>query len=512
MKKFLLLLVLVTISLTTLSQNNPQQNFSIRKNFHETRDKFLNTVDQTQSTSNDEEASDDILQKFRRWQFLLEQRTFPSGKVPDPTILWTEWSKYKTEHPETATLRTATWSPVGTAVVPSNGGGAGRINVMRFDPTNSNIIFIGSAGGGVWKTIDAGTTWSALSDGIPVLSIADIAIDATNHNNIWIATGDGYGYEFGSDNDFWGGLYSAGILKSTDGGATWSTTGLSFTQDAGNIIQRLVIHPTNSNILLAATRSGIYRTADAGFTWSIVNSNHCYDIEFKTTDANTIYAGGNNTLYKSTDAGVTWTTMKSSAGTGRISIEVSAASSLTIYSISESGSFYKSTDGGTTWSTKTFPSGAGFYGYYDIAFACSQTNADYLLAGGLNIVKSSNGGTSWTTANSTNSSSSNYSHADNHDLDFLPGSTSTFYAASDGGIFTTSNSGTSWTDKSNGLAISQIYRFSSGATDPNIIYSGWQDNGSNRWNGNDNTWKQVYGADGMDCMVDYTTTQTVYTS
>lgn len=480
------------------------------KTLEEIRQRFLQHYEQLKSQNEAFSKSeafrelDGLWNKYMRWEHLMRTRQMPDGTLPNPGILAYERERYLFTAP-TAT-RTADWQYVGTAAVPSNGGGAGRANVFVFHPTNPSIIYLGTAGGGLWKTTDGGYSWSPLGDFLPVTSIADIAIDPTNPNNIYVATGDGYGYEFGTNNDFWGGVYSAGVFRSTDGGLTWVPTGLTYAQDQKIIVQRLVIHPTNPQILLAATRAGIMRSTDAGATWTNVKTTHCYDLEFHTYDPDIVYTGGGGTLFKSFDAGATWTTMKTGAGNGRISIEVSAANNQVIYSLSEGGILMKSTDAGLTWTNKSFPTSAGFYGYYDLVLACSDVNPDHLLAGGVYTVRSTNGGTSW-----TNISTSNL-HVDNHDLDFLPGSTSTFYSANDGGFFVTTNSGTSWTDLSNGLAIAQIYRLSSSATDPNIIYSGWQDNGTNRWDGNNNSWKMVYGADGMECMVDYTNPQTVYMS
>jgi photosystem II stability/assembly factor-like uncharacterized protein len=306
-------------------------------------------------------------------------------------------------------------------------------------------------------------------------------------------------------------VYTAGILKSNDGGATWNATGLSYSQNNLQIIQRLIIHPSNSNILVAATRTGIYRSADAGANWSLVDPNHCYDLEFNTANPNIIYASGNQDILQSSDAGATWVVLKNNlCVTGRISIETSAANSSVIYALCESGNLYKSTDGGVTWPAKTSPAGAAtFYGYYDLVLECSDANSEYLLAGGLYVAKSTNGGTSWqTTSVYSPYTASNYVHADNHELEFLPGSTSTIFSGNDGGIFKSTNTGSSWTDLSGGLSVAQIYRLSTSATNPSIVYSGWQDNGSNRWNGT--TYTQVYGADGMEAIVDYTNSNTVF--
>ena len=139
------------------------------------------------------------MQQFKRWEYLMQTRTLAGGVIPDGTQQWTEWQKYQSTHSEQfkTTAGFPEWKQVGTSVVPSNGGGAGRVNVVRFDPGNTNIIYAGTAGGGVWKTTDAGVTWTPLGDQFPVTSIADIAIDPNNGNNIYVATGDGAGYEFG---------------------------------------------------------------------------------------------------------------------------------------------------------------------------------------------------------------------------------------------------------------------------------------------------------------------------
>jgi photosystem II stability/assembly factor-like uncharacterized protein len=503
MKKSFAFLCCFFLSFPLYSQNAGKNFEELRQRFYEYYDQKKNNPGETSFAEYEE--GDGLLKKFKRWEWLMQTRLMPDGTLPASGLAARERKTYLEKHPEQNILREATWTQVGSLVVPSNGGGAGRVNVIKIDPTNSNTIYIGTASGGVWKTTNGGTSWSPITDQASNLSIADIAIDATNTNNLYLATGDGYGYEFGQVDDFWGGLYSSGVLHSTDGGATWNTTGLSYDQSDNLIIQRLVIDPSNPQNLLAATRNGISLSTDGGATWTQTLSGHYYDIEYNTANSSTVYCAGNNNLYQSSDGGATWSTMKTSVGNDRISIEVSAANPQVIYALAIGGSFWKSTDGGANWSVKTYPSGASFYGYYDGVLTCSGADSEFLVAGGFNAVKSTNGGTSWTTIG-------NSIHVDHHAFAFVPGSTSNFYSGNDGGIFKTTNSGSNWTDISSGLAISQIYRLASSASDPNIIYSGWQDNGSNRWNGNTNSWSQVYGADGMDCMIDFNTAQNVYIS
>lgn len=508
------LLLLCILSLTVNAQQKKSSTTFDPSNFYSIRDKFYGQFDKDDlkpSANEKEEPQDGILEKFHRWEWLMTPRTFPTGTLPDPAITSKEMAKYRQAHPEMNTMRNSNWFPIGTAVVPANGGGAGRINAVRFDPNTSDIIYLGTAGGGVWKSTTNGS-WQPLSDFLPVTSIADVAIDPTNTNTIYAATGDGYGYELNwqSDNDFWGGTYTAGVFKSIDGGGTWSPTGLSFEQSNLEIVQRLVIHPTNPNKLLAATRAGIYYTGDAGVTWSLVDSTHCYDFAFNTAHPDTVYTAGNKDLLWSTDGGATWSILYDNViGQGRVSIETSAANPDVIYLLNEGGSFKRSSDGGLTWQNKQTPT-AGFYGYYDSDFDVSSANENYLIAGGIYTAISNNGGTSWQTA-SVNApyTASDYVHADGHCVRFLPGSTDVIFSGNDGGIFKSVDFGTNWTDLSNGLMIGQAYRMSSSETNPDVMYSGWQDNGSNKWDGTN--WAMVNGpSDGMGTRVDYTDENIAY--
>lgn len=485
---------------------NTNRNLNtIRKNFY----KEFAHLEQEGKIEKEDKDGDGLMQQFRRWEYLMKSRSFPTGQIPDGTIQWNEWQRYQSTHANQFADIDALplWQEVGNSNVPSDGGGAGRVNVLRFSPSSANTIYAGSAGGGVWKSADGGASWSALSDKYPVTSIADIAIDVTNGNNIYVATGDGAGYEVAND-DFWGGVYTAGVLRSTDGGVTWAQAAKELPQDMRTIIQRLLINPANNKVLLAATREAIYRTTNSGSTWVKVLGRHCYDMEWNTADPNIVYAGGEGIVYKSIDAGATWTPLIAGFGKGRMSIEVSASNPQVIYSLTASF-LYRTTDGGATWITRAYPYGASFYGYYDLVLACAGANSDYLIAGGLNTVRSINGGSSWTNAdNWSDYTAANYVHADKHCAVFFPGSTKSALVGTDGGIFKTVNGGTTWSDLSNGLMIAQIYRIGTTPQNVNLFTSGWQDNGCNKWDGA--KWTRIFGADGMETAIDYTNQNTIY--
>lgn len=486
---------------------------SVRKevqkpNFYNVQEKFNNYwKDREVSMKEAENAEEGGYEQFKRWEWFMKQRTFPSGQFPQPDILFREYKRYQQTHP-VANLRTASpnWSFIGPAVVPGGGGGAGRVNVIRFDPNNSQNIFAGAASGGLWKSTDGGLSWSSNTDLLPALSIADMAINPRNTDTMYIATGDGYGYEY--LNDFWGGTYSAGVLMSVDGGVTWNSTGLSYSQSQTDIIQRIVVSPIHPEIVMIATRNGIFRSDDGGATWSLVQSGHYYDIEFNTANADVVYSTDNSSLYRSLDGGQTWSQLYQGICTGRISIATTAANDNVIYALCETGTFYRSNDGGLSFTQPGSPQ-TTFYGYYDCVLAASQVDENTIYCGGLGISKSNDGGNSWQSA-ANNGGGGDYVHADNHFLDFLPGSNTTIFSGNDGGVFKTDDAGSSWTDLSNSLGIKQYYRMGQSSTDPYLIYAGAQDNGTDRLK--NGVWEQVSGADGMECLVDYTNDDVVYVS
>jgi photosystem II stability/assembly factor-like uncharacterized protein len=407
-------------------------------------------------------------------------------------------------------IATAGWSFLGPNVVPGNGGGAGRINCIEFDPTNSNIIWIGAACGGLWKSTDGGVTWSSNTDLLPALSISDIVIDPTNPQTMYIATGDKYGiyYQY----EVWG-HYSAGVLKSTDGGMTWNSTGMNYALFNLSLIQRLIIDPSNSNILYAATNQGIFKSTDAAATWNMIRGGKYYDIEMKPGTSSTLYAGDSTGVILSTNSGTNWNYVPTVTSTGRTSIAVTPANANAVYVWSEGGNFYYSNNSATSFTVRTDPAGTVTpYGYYDMVLEVSPANENILFVGGLDVGKTTDGGNTWVaTADWSAWPNSNYVHADNHALKFAPLSSSSIYSCNDGGVFHSSDQGNSWSDLSNGISIKQYYRISGSALTPSLIYGGAQDNGTDRVTGLSSA-NQVYGADGEDCLIDYTDDNIVFVS
>jgi hypothetical protein len=455
---------------------------------------------------------------FKRWEWFMTPRISATGEWPQPDALW-QAMQDQPEMFETNNTMPSDWSYIGNTSVPTGGGGAGRINSVRELPGSTTTFFACSPGGGVWKTTNSGVSWSVLgTDFISSIGVSDIAIDPTNNNVMYIATGDCDA----------GDTYALGVLKSTDGGITWNTTGLTWTVSQARSTSRILIHPTNTQIIICATSNGIYRSLNGGTSWTQEASGSFKDLCMKPGDPNTWYASSDE-FVKSTNAGDTWTTITSglpaSGDSQRMSIAVSAANSSVVYALvsgNDSGlqGVYKSTDSGTTfaqradsdpnylnWDTSA-TSELGGQGWYDLRIEADPTNSDIVYIGGVNVWKSTNSGTSFALAGHWyGGGGAPYVHADIHALHFVAG-TNRLLVGCDGGVFTTTNGGPNFSDISSNLAIGQLYKLSVAGTNSNIVISGWQDNGTNLKNGS--THSRPLGGDGMDCQINPTNASVMY--
>jgi Sortilin, neurotensin receptor 3,/Secretion system C-terminal sorting domain len=454
---------------------------------------------------------------FLRWEYYWEQRLMPDGSLPKAGTTESNFQAYQAALPPALTP-SGTWASMGPTSSTGGYAGIGRLNSIAFDPSNSSIIYAGAAGGGVWKTTNGGTSWSPLTDTQNSLGVSAILVDQSNPNTVYVATGDGDGRD----------SPSTGILKSTDGGATWSTTGLNWLRSDLRYIRRLLRHPSNANMLVAATSIGMYYSLDAGATWTQAVAGNFFDAEFQPGSTGTFYATAVTTanlgqVFRSTDNAVSWAQVHSLANSSRAAITVSAANANfigVVYSKSADNGFngfYSSVDGGGAWSLKASTpnllgwnatgNDAGGQGWYDLCLVADPTNANTIYLGGVNTWKSTNGGTNWTINTMwTSSGSVPVVHADKHDLVFQ--NNTTLFQANDGGIYKTTNGGTSWTDLTNTMAISQLYRIGVAQTNSAVI-GGLQDNGT-KLRSTTGTWADRLGGDGMDCAINPTNANYMY--
>ena len=465
---------------------------------------------------------------FRRWAWMAEPRVYPSGdlKYASYSYALEEYNKWLNEHAvfktsgggaAIPTATTANWVPLGPFGDPI-GSNAGRMICVRFHPTNPNIIYVGTASGGMWMSNDAGNTWTTTTDNLGSLGVSDIAIDPSNPNIIYIATGD---IDAGD-------TYSIGVYKSTDGGLTWNPTGLTFTTNQRRRIGRLLINPQNPSTLFAFTSAGIYRTRNAGASWTLIQAGNFKDGEFKPNDTTIVYGVTSSNFYRSTNGGNTFTSVSYGAVGSiiRLSVAVTPANPNYVYLLGSLndysyGGVYLSNASGAagTWTVmsttpnifdwSTNGSGIGGQGWYDIAIGVSPTNPNEIVCGGVNSWRSTNGGASWTLyTHWYGGGGKPYVHADLHDVQYT--SSNTVYLATDGGLFRTTNGGTSFSPINGAMNIAQIYKLGLSATSSSLIVTGHQDNGTNKWNGT--SWTEIYGGDGADCFISWNNNNTIVAS
>jgi photosystem II stability/assembly factor-like uncharacterized protein len=405
--------------------------------------------------------------------------------------------------PNVAGIQSSGWTWLG----PGNIGG--RVRAILVHPTTNSIMWAGGVDGGVWKTTNSGASWFPLDDFMANLAISCMVMDPANPNIIYVGTGEGM-YNFDA-------VQGAGIFKTTDGGATWAQ--LSSTATSSFFyVNRLAICPTNSLILLAATRSGIFRSVDGGTNWSSASGTETLDIQFNPAGGQCIASGWNGNAFYSMDAGVTWsaaTGLPQPSGfvVGRVELAYAPSNPLIVYASEDnnSGEVYQSTDGGQTYSlVNTGNNYLGGQGWYDNCVWVDPTNPNTVVVGGLDLWRSTDGGSTLTDIGGYSGSI----HPDNHAIVNISGyngtSVRTVFIGNDGGIFKATDiynasSGSGWTDLNNNLGITQFYGAAGNATSGTIV-AGAQDNGSDRYTtgGGPNGWSIMFGGDGGFCASDST--------
>jgi uncharacterized protein (TIGR03437 family) len=411
----------------------------------------------------------------------------------------------------TAAAASARWTLIGPR--PTDAGStyvtAGRVNAIAVDPRNNNTVYIGAAEGGVWKTTDGGSTWRPLTDDQPSLATGAIVLDPANPDTVYVGTGE---ENFSIDS-----YYGAGILKSTDGGASWTNLVGPFLRAR---IGAMAIDPTNSQILLCTTQTGVWRSTDGANTWTNTLTGAAgTSVAFDPTNGKIAYAGlgtitgdSNNGVYRSTDGGQTWNlSMGSGANSlpsvsvGRVEIAVAPSTPTTLYvAIQDTGNdmllgMYKSTDSGATWNQLVdAPQDlCAEQCWYDMTVHVHPSNPDIVFAGGFQIFRTMDGGASWDTLPLFASNQVEL-HVDEHFLAFTPDATK-LYIANDGGVYSTTDITApfvNWTELNDTLALAQFYP---GMTiDPSNVESalaGTQDNGTQRYGGSP-SWNDVTCGDG----------------
>lgn len=474
--------------------------------------------------------------QFRRWEWFWSARHKENGDFMPASHYMNEVTRLNARKREPDMQAAPTWvelGPTGPSNVPHSSAwnGIGRVNCLEISRSNPDLLFLGSAQGGVWKSTDAGNNWKAVNVPIlPVFGVSDIAIAPSNSDIIYVATGDADASIPGVETNLPG--FSYGIIKSTDGGETWALTGLSVAPANNDLVARLWVDPRNADIVIAGTYSGIRRTTDGGASWSQVSTGAFFrDLIGNIDQPDILHAAsssraGGAAIYRSIDNGKTWTVAKSVPAAQRIRLAVTKANDGLVIALAARADdngmegIYKSLDKGATynrvpvsqnllgWSASG--NSAGGQGQYDLALDIHQNNANFIFVGGVNIWRSTNGGGAWTLSAHNDGQGAPWVHADQHFLKAHHGR-NVVYACHDGGIARSTDYGVSWTDISRGLRIQQYYSLSTSKNHTTLTLAGAQDN-STMLTTNGTTFSHVLAGDGMDSAIDPENPQVVYAS
>ncbi|QDG35703.1 glycosyl hydrolase [Alteromonas mediterranea] len=371
---------------------------------------------------------------------------------------------------------------------------SGRIADIAIDQNNPSTWYTAVGSGGVWKTTNAGTTWTPIFDDQPVYSIGDVTIAPSNSNIIWVGTGENNGGRHISFGD--------GVYKSVDGGQTWKNMGLSKSEHVSDII----IHPTNPDIVWVSAQGplwsgggerGLYKTTDGGETWKQVltpadkwtgvtsllidprNPDKLYAATWARQRSIGAYVGTNEGagIHTSNDGGETWTELKTGlpeGNMGKIGMAISPMNPDVIYATIETdnrgGGFYRSADQGASWTKMSDEVGGGTGPHYYQEIFADQHQFDRVYIASNYSKVSDDGGKTWTPINTKRK------HVDDHAMAFHPTDPDFVLMGSDGGIYMSHDRMANWRFMAN-LPLTQFYKVAPDDSKPFYkIYAGAQDN------------------------------------
>jgi photosystem II stability/assembly factor-like uncharacterized protein len=440
-----------------------------------------------------------------RSRSFLERRVGSGGSVRIPRLCaWQDVQRLRKLRdgrdrppPSPPTIPGCNWTPVGASVVingqtqDAQGRSApvsGRVDAIAIDPLDpDNTIYVGTAQGGLWKTADGGQTWVPKSDFQPSLSAGAIAIDRSNgRNRLFVGTGE--------DNFSGDSYYGAGILRSDDGGDTWSLIGSPVFSHAH--IGRIIIDPNDSTHILIASNIGVFESHNTGTNWTNLRSGNATDLLLDSSNAANprVYAGfAGDGIYLRLGAG-NFALLSSPALPSpafRITLAMCAGTPQTIYAAFGTlaappyplQGIYQTADGGNTWQAVGIPGGTA-QTWYNLVLAVHPTNPQIVYFGEVHLWQSTDGGATWTDITIGQPAPGQPGiHADQHAFAIHPMTPTTVWAGNDGGIWFSTDGGGNWFSRNRGMQTLQYQTMAQHPQWAAVILAGSQDNGSQRYAG-----------------------------
>ena len=475
-------------------------------------------------------------------QFMSEIRAFPDKDIPADKF----YKAFEYSQQNLSNVFDSPGAQQWTSIGPNNIGG--RSISLAVHPVDTNIVFIGSASGGLWKSTTGGigaNAWTLINTGFPSLAVSSIAIDSVNNNVMYIGTGENYGYQYSVNNGvnarLTRGMYGIGILKTTNGGTSW-TKSLDWSYSNQRGVWNVTINPKNPNIVYAATSEGIYKTYNAGANWTnVLGYQMAMDLLINPVDTNVLYASIGNLsnnmpnanvgLYKTTNGGVNWTKINGQLPafwSGKATLQMYRGNPNYIYAniandITTYVGYFRSTDAGVTWTVGSTSVPSSNQGWYNQAHLVKANDPNAILVGCLDVHKSTNGGTSFTIKSSWSAWNTgatppgqpegpgNFVHADVHYMISNPKDPNKIYIAADGGLYRSDNFGETFYSCNGGYVTSQFYAtLGNSFTDSVYCIGGLQDNRAAFYQGT-TAWYKTFGGDGFCSQVSSLSASTCYT-
>jgi photosystem II stability/assembly factor-like uncharacterized protein len=406
---------------------------------------------------------------------------------------------------------------------------SGRIAAIagHVEDDGKTTLYVGSASGGLWRSLDGGTTFKPVFDREPVQSIGAITLDPSHPKTVWVGTGESWMRNSVSVGN--------GIYRSTDGGDTWEYKGLPESEH----VNRIVVDPASADTVYACVPGklwsdspdrGLYKTTDGGKTWALVLkgpnlSTGCSGLAMDPRNPARLFAGlwdfrrkgwtfrsggegpkaaSGSGLYLTEDGGKSWTRLdeKSAKGLpagpwGRLDVEIAPSKPDVVYAVIEGvrSALFRSDDGGRTWGERDRSNSMVWRPFYFSRLVIDPTNADRIYKPDLRLIASEDGGKSFADIGGG-------THGDHHDLWINPKNAREVITGDDGGLWFSHDGGNKWW-KANNLPVSQFYHVSIDARDPYQVYGGLQDNSA--WVGDsaypggitNSRWENLFGGDGF---------------
>ncbi len=453
--------------------------------------------------SNERDFLDDEKLKFERWKWYWRDRVLEDGSFPD---LGRQWALYKQIKVQCGLQSRVALNWKHEGPVRNTGGywGMGRTTHVSFHPTQANTFYVASPNGGIWKTLDGGKTYTSIAEDLPYQPVGIVLVDPMSPNTIYATLGEKEGW--------W--QYSMGVYKTTNGGASWTATGLNWKLTDNKVIYALEMNPENHLVLIAATSDGIYKTFNGGNSWTRIRTENYSDVKYKPGDTSIVYAAlndywGTSNVFKSTDGGNNFQ-KTSDFGLQKVFLKFATTLANPEYlgvnmSVDGARRLYLSSNSGQSFEyISDMPENLVLY--------FSQTNASIVYCGSVVIYKSTNGGKDWTQITNWWNAGNGLPevHADHHFITHHPLNKNDLFFSCDGGVYRYHENTGQWDELVNGLPVTQFYKMDISMTNPPVLIGGSQDNGGwlRRANG---SWGNTNGGDAMSQVIDPSNANIGYT-